>query len=101
MICGDFNLILNAQKRSSRNMWLRDREFKILVDELAMIDIPLKERHYTWSNGAVMEKLDMFLISSQWNDMFPTITQKALPNMASDHCPLMSMSYKLPAIKHN
>jgi hypothetical protein len=65
MICGDFNLILNSRERTNRNMWYRDREFKNMVDELAMIDIPLQGRYYTWSKGATMVKLDRFLISSK------------------------------------
>jgi exonuclease III len=88
MICRDFNLILGSQERSSGNMWPRDREFKNLIDELSMMDIPLQGRKYTWSNGTAMEKLDRFLISPSWNNVFPAVTQKALPNIASDHCPL-------------
>jgi Reverse transcriptase (RNA-dependent DNA polymerase) len=88
MICGDFNLILRSQERSSGNMWPRDREFKNLINELYMMDIPLQGRKYTWSNGMAMAKLDRFLISPSWNDVFPAVTQKALPNITSDHCPL-------------
>jgi hypothetical protein len=65
MICGDFNLILKPQERTGRNMWPRDRKFKNMIDELAMIDIPLQGRQYTLSNGAAMAKLDRFLISSK------------------------------------
>jgi exonuclease III len=88
MICGDFNLILRSQERKSGNMWPRDREFKNLIDELSMMDIPLQGRNYTWSNGMAMAKLDRFLISPSWNDVFPVVTQKVLSNIASDHCPL-------------
>jgi hypothetical protein len=58
MICSDFNLILKSQERTSRNIWSRDMTFKNLVDELVMIDILLQGRQYTWSNDAVMAKLD-------------------------------------------
>jgi exonuclease III len=88
MICGDFNLILRSQERTSGNMWPRDREFKNLIDELSMMDIPLQGRKYTWSNGTTMAKLDRFLISSAWNNVFPTVTQRTLSNVAFDHCPL-------------
>jgi hypothetical protein len=35
-----------------------------------------------------MEKLDRFLISPSWNDVFPAVTPRTLQNVASDHCPL-------------
>ena len=34
-------------------------------------------------------RLDMFLISSDWLDLFPEVCQIALPKPTSDHCPIL------------
>lgn len=46
----------------------------------------------TWSRGEVniqASRLDRFLISSEWNDIFRKINQIALPKVISDHNPIM------------
>jgi hypothetical protein len=48
LICGDFNLVLEAEERSTNILIMMDREFKRLVNELALIDLPLQQRKYTW-----------------------------------------------------
>jgi hypothetical protein len=102
ILCGDFNLVLAAHERSSNIMHLRDRAFKRTVDELALIDMPMLGRHYTWSNArekATLVRHDRFLISQCWNQQFPATSQKALPSVASYHCPILctcSTKFSLP-----
>jgi hypothetical protein len=66
LICGDFNLILEADERSTNRLTGMDREFRRLVNELALINLPLQGRRYTWSNSrenATFVRLDIFLFS--------------------------------------
>lgn len=55
---------------------------------VAFLFLNLKERNFTWSNGrdySFMARLDQFLLSIEWKDLFPTSFQKALINTASFH----------------
>ncbi len=47
---------------------------------------------FTWSNNRVnvaMSRIDCFLYSDNWEDLFPTIIQKRLPRLLSDHFPII------------
>ena len=53
--------------------------------------MPLRGHDYTWRNhreSPVLAKLDRFLISSDWDDLFPLASQRVLPNPCSDHAPV-------------
>jgi hypothetical protein len=88
LICGDFNLVLEADERSTNRLTVMDREFRRVVNGLELIDLPLQGRRYTWSNSrenATFVRLDSFLISQQWSMDFPTSSQKALTNSNHQH----------------
>jgi exonuclease III len=92
LICGDFNLVLAAEERSTNRLTGVDREFRRLVNELSLIDLPLQGRRFTWSNArenVIFVRLDRFLVSQLWNTTFSAGSQKALANTSSDHCPIM------------
>jgi hypothetical protein len=89
MVCGDFNLVLRSEERTSQILWPRDRAFRSMVNDLALIDLPLSDRKYTWVNSISKAKLDRFLISQDWNALFSTSTQSSMPTMVSDHCPII------------
>ncbi len=55
-------------------------------------DIPLEGGLFTWSNNrvnAAISRIDFFLYSDNWEDVFPTILQKRLPRILSDHFPII------------
>jgi len=65
--------------------------FNDLICELALIDIPLEGRSFTWSNKRdipMFAKLDRYLISEAWDDNFPLSTCNALSNTLFDHRPI-------------
>jgi hypothetical protein len=65
LICGDFNLVLAAEERSTNRLTGVDREFRRLVNELSLIDLPLQGRRFTWFNArenVIFVRLDRFLI---------------------------------------
>lgn len=93
IIIGDFNLV----------RWLVDRtgdmrgfglmsEFNDLIAELQLIDVPIKNRRFTWSNKRpvpTMSKLDRAFVTQEWSDSFPSISLSALEVIVSDHAPLL------------
>lgn len=93
VIRGDFNVCrfenerLNCVKRS-RAM----RNFSNVIQDLCLVDLPLQGTFYTWTRGEDIiqaSRIDRFFISNEWNDSFSKINQIALPNVISDHIPLM------------
>jgi endonuclease/exonuclease/phosphatase family metal-dependent hydrolase len=104
IICGDFNMVLRSEERSTNVLKPRDRDFKNLVDELGLIDLLIQGRNFTWSNGRDQSSFirhDKFIISSQWSCRFPATTQTALNNIVSDHCPVLcttETNFPLPNI---
>lgn len=93
VLLGDFNLV----------RWLVDRsgqmrgfdfmfEFNDLIRQLQVIDVPLQNRIYTWSNKQptpVFSKLDRVFISTEWSTMLPDISLQAHEVIVSDHVPLV------------
>jgi hypothetical protein len=78
-------LVTGSIDRSNNILKPRDRAFKHLIDELALLDMPLQGRRFTRSNGREQQSFvrhDMFLISQAWNQAFPVCLQKAPPNKA-------------------
>jgi hypothetical protein len=61
-------------------------QFRELISDLGLIDIPLRGRRFTWSNARTdpsVAKLDRFLISAEWSSQFPNTSQATLPNSSS------------------
>jgi hypothetical protein len=62
------------------------------IETSQLVDLPLGGGPYTWRSGSVnpsMSHIDRFLISSDWEDVYPDVTQKLLPHPLSDHFPLL------------
>lgn len=92
-MCGDLNVTLHTQDRpDNSNHRLQTARFRAVFDGLQLQDLRLQGRKYTWSNDRdepAFARLDRFLISSSWSMLFPNTVQKAIPNTASDHCPMI------------
>jgi hypothetical protein len=64
--------------------------FNDIIQHLDLVQIPLKDRAYTWSNmqaNSLLEKLDWVFTSSNWTLMFPNTMAYALTHSVSDHVP--------------
>ncbi|OAY81165.1 putative ribonuclease H protein [Ananas comosus] len=75
VICGDFNCIKNQSERKGLP-WSRKAMalFSDLINNLEVIDLPLSNQTYTWSNmqqRPTLAKLDRFLVSTEWDLSFP------------------------------
>ena len=93
MIAGDFNLIYKDEDKNNANynraMMGRFRRF---INDMALKEVPLHGRKYTWSNqqdSPILVKLDRVLCSVDWEDKFPNCLLQSLASEDSDHCPLL------------
>jgi hypothetical protein len=93
LVVGDFNMILNNEDKNNSNL---DRammgRFRRWKDDLALIEIPLVGRKYTWSNGQnnpTLVHLDRMFCSTDWEDLFPGCLLQSAASQDSDHCPLL------------
>lgn len=93
IVCGDFNVTIEPEDRTNNaNDWRSTLAFANLTSSLGLLNISMYDRQFTWSNDRLephMARLDRFIISSEWNSLFPNSLQKALPNTSSDHCPVL------------
>lgn len=68
------------------------RNFHDWVTEFGLIDIPINNIHFTWSNGrenTACSKLDRFFITHQWWKRFPSASVKGLLRLVLDDCLLL------------
>ena len=92
-IGGDFNVVrFPEEMRGYMRLSATMRRFSKVIDELCLKDRPLSGGEYTWCGGlnnSFAYKLDRFLVFDDWEDQFSGLVQKNLPNLASDHSPIM------------
>lgn len=93
MIAGDFNLIYKDSDKNNANLnRVMMRRFRGLIEDLALKEIPLHGRKFTWSNHQetpVLVKLDRVLCSVDWELLFPNVLLQSAASQDSDHCPLL------------
>ena len=89
---GDFNVIRRTvEKLGGYRITLNMRRFDELIRELELFDPPLRNASFTWSNlqdVPICKRLDIFLFTFEWDNLFPHRTQEALPRWTSDHNPI-------------
>lgn len=70
LILGDFNLIRYKMGGNANEMLM----FNDAITALGLIELPLHDQSYTWSNkqqNHLLEKLDWFFTSATWTTSFP------------------------------
>jgi hypothetical protein len=89
-IVGDFNMILQAQDKSSSNLNRRLMgAFRRLLDDLELKELKLLGRKYTWSNNRTHTRIERAFCTSEWDLMLPNCSLQAVSSLVSDHCPLL------------
>nr|CAD1820644.1 unnamed protein product [Ananas comosus var. bracteatus] len=90
---GDFNVLYSLEDKngppSNSNEILQFRE---IISDIGLMDLPLLNKSYTWTNGRqcpTLERLDRAFISQAWQLSFPSSSLRALPRPRSDHTPLL------------
>jgi hypothetical protein len=67
--------------------------FNGIISHRDLIEVPLKNRAYTWSNiqvNCLLEKLDWVFTSSNWTVSFPNTMAYALSHATSNHVPYVT-----------
>jgi hypothetical protein len=58
---------------------------------MCLIELPLLDRRYTWSNkraNLTLERLDQAFINLCWDELLPNTMLSSLTRATSDHVPL-------------
>ena len=66
-------------------------KFSDFIERNFLVDIPLLGGEYTWFRdleNPSMSRIDRVLVFADWEDHFLDVTQRPLPQVISDHCPL-------------
>jgi endonuclease/exonuclease/phosphatase family metal-dependent hydrolase len=64
--------------------------FRHLIEDVALKEIPLHGRRFTWSNqqtDPLLVKLDRVFCSVSWELLFPNVLLQSSASQDSDHCP--------------
>ncbi|RVX11275.1 LINE-1 retrotransposable element ORF2 protein [Vitis vinifera] len=90
---GDFNVIRrSSEKLGGSRLTPCMKDFDEFIRDCELIDSPLRSASYTWSNmqeNPVCKRLDRFLYSNEWEQVFPQSLQGVLPRWTSDHWPIV------------
>ena len=104
LIIGDFNFIRSQENRNKpggnqSDMFL----FNEMIGNLGLLELPLKDRTYTWSNmqeTPLLEQLDWFFTSANWISDYPNSMVFSLAKTGSDHAPcVVNIDTKIPKAK--
>jgi len=92
LVLGDFNMIYGVEDKNNQlvNFRMLNR-FKNTIDNLQLAPLALHGRRFTWCNeqqDPTMTKIDHFLASAEWLEIFPRTDLQAMASLGSDHCPL-------------
>ncbi|KAL4204495.1 hypothetical protein AMTRI_Chr01g110160 [Amborella trichopoda] len=90
---GDFNVTRWFHERNTSTSISQDmRDFADFITKNELIDIPLQGSQFTWSNHSPnpsLSKLDRFLFSINWDELFSGSLALALPKPTLDHCSIL------------
>ena len=92
-MAGDFNVVrFPSECTGTAAFSAAMMQFSDFISDLDLVDIPLLGGRFTWSNSSENiygSRIDSFLFSADWDDQFPTISQKRLPRILLDHFPIL------------
>jgi len=93
VIAGDFNLIRwPSDKNNDAFNHTLSSLFNQTVDALALDELPLLDRRFTWSNGReepTLERLDRIFFNTEMSFLFPNSSITSQSRDISDHTPLL------------
>jgi len=97
LLVGDFNLLRCASDKNNHhfNSSLAD-SFNTCINSLALLELPLLDRLYTWSNkrsSPTLARLDRAFLNTDLSCLFPDCTLTSRIFSTSDHVPLLLTLY--------
>lgn len=105
IVLGDFNLMRYAFDKNNSNFRQSEADlFNETIHDLALIELPLLDRRFTWSNNRdqpTLQRIDRAFINTAWSSAFPDTSLSSITRFISDHVPLVvnvSTSIPRPAV---
>jgi exonuclease III len=94
IILGDFNLMRYSTDKNQNNFRKNEADlFNDAINQLSLIELPLMDRAFTWSNNKqspTLEKIDRAFINIEWAHTFPNSSISSLTRFVSDHVPIVA-----------
>ena len=91
LMVGDFNFYRSTSNRNKSGANINDMFiFNDIIQELGLLELPLKGRNYTWSNmqeQPLLQQLDWFFTTPTWSLTYPNTVVLPLVKSVSDHTP--------------
>ena len=93
-LVGDFNIIRYPSERlGCESFSLAMFAFSDFIENNSLVDLPLGGGgSFTWfrdSGLPSMSRIDRALVSLDWEEHFENVSQRVLPRVLSNHCPLL------------
>ncbi|KAL4625272.1 hypothetical protein ACB092_05G013600 [Castanea dentata] len=92
-LVGDFNIIRFPSERLGCETFSPAMlAFSDFIENNSLVDLPLEGASFTWfrdSGLPSMSRIDRALVSLDWEEHFENVSQRVLPRILSDHCPLL------------
>ncbi|KAJ1421583.1 Endonuclease/exonuclease/phosphatase superfamily [Sesbania bispinosa] len=91
-VIGDFNTILSPHDQFPEGgswTWIGVDAFRRVLQSCNHIDMGYKGEPFTWRRGQLQERLDRGLMNVNWRSLFSEATISHLPQLKSDHNPLL------------
>ena len=92
-LVGDFNIIKYPSERFGYESFsLAMFAFSDFIENNSLVDLHLDGVFFTWfrdSGLPSMSRIDRVLVSLDWKEHFENVSQRVLPRVLSDHCPLL------------
>ncbi|XP_071695540.1 uncharacterized protein [Rutidosis leptorrhynchoides] len=92
VLCGDFNEVRGPSERFNCEFVENiARWFNDFIRDNSLVDIPMGGRIFTRfsDDGTKFSKLDRFLVSESFHQLWNNLSSVALDRTKSDHCPIM------------
>ena len=94
-IGGDWNIIRFPGEKLGGCKFTADiRRFSEWINSHSLVDLLLGGASFTWSSHRTqshpaMSRLDRFLVSTDWLEVYPEVLHLALPKLVLDHHPML------------
>jgi exonuclease III len=93
LLVGDFNLTRSPSDKNTVSFQASlAAAFNNTIEKLALVELPLLDRLFTWSNNRsspTLARLGRAMINNNFSAMFPNTTLTSLTRTTSDHVPLL------------
>lgn len=83
-----FEVLLREHWKGHSTVTTSMEDFKIWVNDMELIDLPLLKEKYTWHRNNQAIKIHRAFVDGEWLELFKYLKLLGLDRSISDHCPL-------------